>query len=234
MLVVGASATGLQLADEIHRSGRPVTIAVGEHMRMPRVYRGLDIQWWLEAVGILDERYDEVDDIARARRVPSPQLVGSPERRTLDLNVLIEQGVDVVGRLVGVNDGRLQFSARSRTTARWPISSSTACSIESTHGARAAHRRRRRSSPSASSRRASKQQPRLTLDLDKRPVRDDRLGDGPSAGLLVAASARARPQGSLAPRRRRRCTRAVRARPELHATAQIELHPRRRGRRARP
>jgi putative flavoprotein involved in K+ transport len=77
---------------------------------MPRVYRSRDIQWWLEAVGILDERWDEVDDIVRARRVPSPQLVGSPERRTLDLNALLEQGVDVVGRLVGVNDGRLQFS----------------------------------------------------------------------------------------------------------------------------
>jgi putative flavoprotein involved in K+ transport len=109
-LVVGASATGLQLADEIHRSGRPVTIAVGEHIRMPRLYRGRDIQWWLEAVGILDERYDEVDDVVRARRVPSPQLVGSPERRTLDLNALREQGVEIVGRLVGVDGHRLQFS----------------------------------------------------------------------------------------------------------------------------
>jgi putative flavoprotein involved in K+ transport len=109
-LVVGASATGLQLADEIHRSGRPVTIAVGEHIRMPRLYRGRDIQWWLEAVAILDERYDEVDDVVRARRVPSPQLVGSPERRTLDLNALREQGVEIVGRLVGVDGHRLQFS----------------------------------------------------------------------------------------------------------------------------
>jgi putative flavoprotein involved in K+ transport len=110
VLVVGASATGLQLADEIHRSGRPVTIAVGEHIRLPRLYRGRDIQWWLEAIGVLDERYDEIDDIVRARRVPSPQLVGSPERRTLDLNALIERGVDVVGRLVGVDGSRLQFS----------------------------------------------------------------------------------------------------------------------------
>jgi putative flavoprotein involved in K+ transport len=110
VLVVGASATGLQLADEIRRSGRPVTIAVGEHIRMPRLYRGRDIQWWLEAIGVLDERYDEVDDIVRARRVPSPQLVGSPERRTLDLNALLERGVDVVGRIVGVDGNRLQFS----------------------------------------------------------------------------------------------------------------------------
>src|SRR4029450_4679233 len=66
VLVVGASATGLQLAEEIQRSGRRVTLAVGEHIRMPRMYRGLDIQWWLDATGILDERYDEVDDIVRA------------------------------------------------------------------------------------------------------------------------------------------------------------------------
>jgi putative flavoprotein involved in K+ transport len=110
VLVVGASATGLQLADEIRRSGRSVTLAVGEHIRMPRVYRGRDIQWWLDAAGVLDERHDEVDDIVRARRVPSPQLVGSPERRTLDLNALLAQGVEVVGRLVGLDGTRLQFS----------------------------------------------------------------------------------------------------------------------------
>ena len=59
---------------------------------------------------MLDQRYDEVDDIARARRVPSLQLVGSPERRTLDLNTLADTGVRLVGRLVGVGDGRLRFS----------------------------------------------------------------------------------------------------------------------------
>ncbi len=114
VLVVGASATGLQLAHEIHQSGRPVTLAVGEHIRMPRVYRGLDIQWWMDAAGILDERFDEVDDIVRARRIPSPQLVGTPERSTLDLNVLIDMGVEIVGRLVGVNDGKAQFSGSLR------------------------------------------------------------------------------------------------------------------------
>jgi putative flavoprotein involved in K+ transport len=110
VLVVGASATGLQLADEIHRSGRPVTLAVGEHVRMPRTYRGWDIQRWMKAAGVLDERYDEVDDIVRARRVPSPQLVGTPQRRTLDLNTLTDNGVQLVGRFVGLNNGHAQFS----------------------------------------------------------------------------------------------------------------------------
>jgi putative flavoprotein involved in K+ transport len=115
VLVVGASATGLQLAEEIHRSGRHVTLAVGEHIRMPRVYRGLDIQWWLDALGILDERFDEVDDIVRARRVPSPQLIGTPQHSTLDLNALTDRGVDIVGRLVGINDGTAQFSGSLRS-----------------------------------------------------------------------------------------------------------------------
>ena len=78
VLVVGASASGIQLADELHRSGRPVTLAVGEHIRMPRTYRGRDILCWLDAAGLLDERYDEVDDLVRARNLPSMQLVGSP------------------------------------------------------------------------------------------------------------------------------------------------------------
>ena len=110
VLIVGASATGTQLADEIHRSGRPVTVAVGEHVRAPRVYRGRDIKWWMDVAVILDERYDEVDDIVRARRVPSLQLAGSPERATLDLNALTGIGVKLVGRLAGMNDGKAQFS----------------------------------------------------------------------------------------------------------------------------
>jgi putative flavoprotein involved in K+ transport len=110
VLVVGASATGIQIADEVHRSGRPVTIAVGEHVRMPRTYRGHDIQWWMEGIGRLDERYDQVDDIVRARHVPSPQLVGTPDRSTLDLNSLTESGVALVGRLSGLDHDRAIFS----------------------------------------------------------------------------------------------------------------------------
>jgi putative flavoprotein involved in K+ transport len=110
VLVVGASATGLQLAQEIHRSGRPVTLAVGQHIRTPRHYRGQDIQWWMEAAGILDVRYDEVDDLERARNVPSLQLSGDSRSRTLDLNVLSAVGVRLAGRLAGLRDGKALFS----------------------------------------------------------------------------------------------------------------------------
>jgi putative flavoprotein involved in K+ transport len=81
---------------------------------MPRLYRGRDIQWWMLASGMLDRRIEEVDEPERARRVPSPQLVGTPERVTLDVNVLRARGVEVVGRLAGIRDGQAQFSGSLR------------------------------------------------------------------------------------------------------------------------
>jgi putative flavoprotein involved in K+ transport len=114
VLVVGASATGVQLAAELQRSGRPVTLSVGEHTRMPRTYRGRDVLWWMDAAGVWDQRYDEIEDLTRARRLPSPQLVGSPERLTLDLNSLTSLGVELVGRWAMVRDGRALFSGGLR------------------------------------------------------------------------------------------------------------------------
>ncbi|HSH10154.1 MAG TPA: NAD(P)-binding domain-containing protein [Ilumatobacter sp.] len=114
VLVVGGAATGVQLAEEIHASGRPVTLSVGEHVRMPRRYRGRDIQHWMDAIGRLDERYDEVEDILKARKVASPQLVGTPERTTLDLNALTDSGVQLRGRLGTIRDGVAMFSGGLR------------------------------------------------------------------------------------------------------------------------
>ena len=118
VLIVGASASGAQLADEIAASGRRVTIAAGEHVRMPRTYRGRDVFWWMDAVGVLDERWDDIDDIIRARHVPSPQLVGSDDRRTVDLASLRERGVRVTGRLGRIQDGKAQFSGGLANTVR--------------------------------------------------------------------------------------------------------------------
>jgi putative flavoprotein involved in K+ transport len=114
VLVVGASATGVQLAAELQRSGRPVTLSVGEHVRLPRTYRGRDVLWWMDASGMWDQRYDEVEDLTRARQLPSPQLVGTPERTTLDLNALTSMGVELVGRWAAVRDGRALFSGGMR------------------------------------------------------------------------------------------------------------------------
>jgi putative flavoprotein involved in K+ transport len=114
VLVVGASATGVQLAAELQRSGRQVVLSVGEHVRLPRVYRRRDVLWWMHVSGVWDQRYDEVDDLTRARRLPSPQLVGTPERTTLDLNALTALGVELVGRWAAVRDGAALFSGGLR------------------------------------------------------------------------------------------------------------------------
>ncbi len=110
VMIVGASASGIQLAREIRASGRRVVLSVGEHVRMPRTYRGRDIQWWMDAIGAMDVRYDAIEDIERARHLPSPQLVGTAERETIDLNSLRKAGVEFMGRLVGLNDGKAHFS----------------------------------------------------------------------------------------------------------------------------
>lgn len=100
VLVVGAAATGVQLAAELADAGRAVTLSVGRHTRVPRSWRGRDILWWLDRMGVLDERADEVPDLAASRGQPSLQLVGAPDGGSLDLATLAARGVRLVGRAV--------------------------------------------------------------------------------------------------------------------------------------
>ncbi len=109
VLVVGASSTGIQLASEIARSGRSVTLSVGRHIRLPRRYRGTDIMAWFESMGVLSETTSQVFDVAASRRQPSLQLIGSDDHRSLDLNMLQDQGVCIVGSLKGASDRHLYF-----------------------------------------------------------------------------------------------------------------------------
>ena len=109
VLVVGASASGIQLAQEIHRSGRPVTLAVGRHTRIPRRYRGRDIAWWMEASGLLAERAERSFSLESAHRQPSLQLVGTPDHRTIDLGVLQDEGIRLTGRLESTDGRRVRF-----------------------------------------------------------------------------------------------------------------------------
>ncbi len=88
----------------------PVTLAVGRHTRLPRVYRGRDILWWLDAMGTFDETADGVFDLAVSRAQPSLQLVGRPDRATLDLPTLEARGVRLVGRLVDAEGSRVSFA----------------------------------------------------------------------------------------------------------------------------
>jgi putative flavoprotein involved in K+ transport len=110
VLVVGASATGAQLADELARAGRDVVLAVGRHTRMPRRYRGMDIFWWLERLGRFDRTIDDVRDPDAARSEPSVQLVGRPDHANLDLATLEGAGVQLAGRLTATDGHRVAFA----------------------------------------------------------------------------------------------------------------------------
>lgn len=109
VLVVGGSATGLQFAQELSAAGREVILSTGEHVRMPRQVAERDVYWWLMKSGVFWETTAEVNDLSRARRVPSPQLVGQAGT-DLNLNSLQDQGVEIVGRFAGVCNGTAQFS----------------------------------------------------------------------------------------------------------------------------
>ena len=108
VLVVGASATGLQIADELCAAGRDVTLSVGHHGRLPRQLFGRDVWEWLERIGWLSQTIDAVPDAGRARREPRLQLVGRPGE-DLDLGVLADRGVRLVGRVAGGEGRRLRL-----------------------------------------------------------------------------------------------------------------------------
>lgn len=118
VLVVGASASGVQLAEEIGRSGRPVTLAVGRHTRLPRVYRGRDVMYWLDVMGLLDEAAADVHHLEAARRGPSLQLVGRPDRSSIDLATLRACGVKPAGRLVALTSRSALFSGDLEDSVR--------------------------------------------------------------------------------------------------------------------
>jgi putative flavoprotein involved in K+ transport len=110
VLVVGASASGAQIAQELARAGRTVYVSVGSHSRLPRRYRGRDIMWWLDRIGTFDRTIDEAADPERSRTEPSLQLAGSATGRRLDLGVLQELGVRLAGRLRTVQGTVADFS----------------------------------------------------------------------------------------------------------------------------
>ncbi|MFD3400638.1 NAD(P)-binding domain-containing protein [Kribbella sp. NPDC058693] len=115
VLVIGASASGVQIADELNRAGREVYLSVGRHTRVPRSYRGKDVFWWLERTGRLARTIDEVRDPASARREPSMQLAGRAGE--LDLVTLQADGVRLLGRFDGMDGSRARFRPDLAETA---------------------------------------------------------------------------------------------------------------------
>lgn len=110
VLVVGASSSGVQIADELARAGRAVTLAVGRHTRLPRTWRGEDVFCWLHRTGAMARRTHTLPDVAAARRQPSLQLAGRPDRSNVDLATLQTMGVRLTGRIVAAEGETVAFA----------------------------------------------------------------------------------------------------------------------------
>jgi putative flavoprotein involved in K+ transport len=105
VLVVGAGASGVQIADELRQAGRPVYLSVGPHDRPPRRYRGRDYCWWLGVLG----KWDIAPPPAGARHVPIA-VSGAHGGATVDFRALAATGITLVGRATSFDQGTMRFA----------------------------------------------------------------------------------------------------------------------------
>jgi putative flavoprotein involved in K+ transport len=109
VLVVGSADTGCQIAEELHESGRQVYLCVGRAGRRPRRYRGKDIVFWSELLGRSDQTVDQVP-LPGARFAANPQATGKNGGHTLNLHHFAQNGMVLLGRLIGAQDGKIQLA----------------------------------------------------------------------------------------------------------------------------
>jgi putative flavoprotein involved in K+ transport len=110
VLVAGSGESGLQIAEELRRSGRAVWLAAGRGYWLPRRYRGRDSIWWLHELGALAQTRDSLPGGDVRNAPPGPQLTGAGGGRDLNLHTLARDGVALLGRLEGVDGVRLRFA----------------------------------------------------------------------------------------------------------------------------
>ncbi|MHB9327778.1 FAD-dependent oxidoreductase [Kluyvera intermedia] len=105
VLVVGAGASGTQIAEELRQSGRDVYLSVGEHYRPPRTYRDRDYCWWLGALGL----WDEVKIKPKKEHVAFA-VSGYEGGKTVDFRRLAHTGITLVGITKRWDNGVLSFA----------------------------------------------------------------------------------------------------------------------------
>jgi putative flavoprotein involved in K+ transport len=107
VLVIGAGQSGCQIAEELHQAGRDVVLSCGRAPWLPRRFGGHDLVWWLVETGFLDVPVGALP--AEARLWSNPLASGHGGGHDLHLRTLHAMGVTLVGRFLGVQDGRFRF-----------------------------------------------------------------------------------------------------------------------------
>jgi putative flavoprotein involved in K+ transport len=118
VLVVGSGQTGCQIADELHRSGRDVTIACGKAGWAPRRVDGRDIVSWLVETPFLEQSVDELPS-PLARLAANFQTTGRDRGRDLNFRTLHADGVTLTGRLLGASGRTIRFAADLDESVAW-------------------------------------------------------------------------------------------------------------------
>jgi putative flavoprotein involved in K+ transport len=109
VLVVGSGPSGQQIAAELRRAGRRVVLAVGQHTRSMRRYRGRDIWYWLYAIGDLHQTTADIRH-RLVKKPPSLAVSGAHGGEQLDLALLDDLGVKVAGRVRGFDGTTVSFA----------------------------------------------------------------------------------------------------------------------------
>jgi putative flavoprotein involved in K+ transport len=110
ILVVGSGQSGAQIAEDLHVAGRKVYLAVGDAPRCARFYRGKDVVDWLAEMGYYDIGVDAHPLREGVRDNTNHYVTGRDGGRDIDLRKFAREGMQLFGRLQGLEKGRLQFS----------------------------------------------------------------------------------------------------------------------------
>jgi putative flavoprotein involved in K+ transport len=106
VLVVGTGQSGAQIAEELYQSGRRVYLSAGSAGRVPRRYRGRDINDWLTRMGVFATKLEELASPA-AMFATHPQISGKNGGESLNLHQFASDGVRLLGHARDVRDGKL-------------------------------------------------------------------------------------------------------------------------------
>ncbi|HEY0289368.1 MAG TPA: MSMEG_0569 family flavin-dependent oxidoreductase [Pseudomonas sp.] len=110
VLVVGSGQSGAQIAEDLHLAGRNVYLAVGDAPRCARFYRGKDVVDWLAQMGYYDIGVDTHPLREGVRDNTNHYVTGRDGGRDIDLRKFALEGMQLFGRLDGLQGNVLQFS----------------------------------------------------------------------------------------------------------------------------
>lgn len=110
VLVVGSGQSGAQLAEDLHLAGRKVYLAVGDSPRCARFYRGKDVVDWLADMNYYDMPVQEHPLREGVRDNSNHYLTGRDGGRDIDLRKFANEGMELFGLLVGLEEGFLKFA----------------------------------------------------------------------------------------------------------------------------